>query len=852
MERYNFKLVEKKWQDFWDQNQTYKSKIKKDKKKFYCLEMFPYPSGNIHMGHVRNYTIGDVLARYKIMNDFNVLHPMGWDSFGMPAENAAKQNNLDPKSWTEKNISNMKNQLKKLGLSIDWDKEISTCSPDYYKHQQKLFLEFYDKGLVYRKENYVNWDPVDQTVLANEQVIDGKGWRSGAQVERKKLNQWFFNISKFSDELLKSLDDLELWPNKVKIMQRNWIGKSFGCEINFKIKDNKDIKEIKCYTTRPDTLYGMSFLAVSVDHPLSKLYENDDNFLKFKEECSKTGTTEEAIAQAEKLGFKTNLNAINPLDETLTVPVYFANFVLMDYGFGAVFGCPAHDQRDLDFALKYDLPVKTVVKPIDKDENFKVKDKAFTENGILINSQKLDGLKVPDESIPTTIKILEEKKLGKKKINFRLKDWGISRQRYWGCPIPIAYDENNQILKIPEKQLPVKLPDKVDLKVQGNPLDHQEKWKSIEIDGKKCTRETDTLDTFVDSSWYFLRFCSSENSKLPFNNEEVKYWMPVDQYIGGVEHAILHLLYSRFFMKAISYKNDNFDMKEPFDGLFTQGMVCHETYKDQNNNWLHPDEITSDDGKNYFKKNNLNEKVIVGPIESMSKSKKNTIEPAKIIEQYGADSVRLFILSDSPPEKDVQWSEEGMIASYKFIQKLWVLHKKIKEILNDEIETKDKNNEKTEELNKFTNQIIQKITNNLEKFNYNVIIANFHEIYNYFSKEINNFIKKDALKENYTNILYLLSPIIPHYAEECLSELNVKEKIMWPEADKKYLQEDKVEFVIQINGKKRFTIKSNTDSTEKEVYDKIIKEEYFIKNYGAMNIKKTIFVKNRLMNLIIL
>jgi len=852
VERYNFKIVEKKWQDFWDQNQTYKSKIKKDKKKFYCLEMFPYPSGNIHMGHVRNYTIGDVLARYKIMKDFNVLHPMGWDSFGMPAENAAKQNNLDAKSWTEKNISNMKNQLKKLGLSIDWSKEISTCSPDYYKHQQKLFLEFYDKGLVYRKENYVNWDPVDQTVLANEQVIDGKGWRSGAQVERKKLNQWFFNISKFSDDLLKSLDDLEFWPNKVKIMQKNWIGKSFGCEIDFKIKDNQNIKEIKCYTTRPDTLYGMSFLAVSVDHPLSKLYENDDNFLKFREECSKTGTTEEAIAQAEKLGFKTNLNAINPLDDTLSVPVYFANFVLMDYGFGAVFGCPAHDQRDLDFALKYNLPVKTVVRPIDKDQNFKVKDKAYTENGILINSRKLDGLRVPDESIPTTIKVLEEKKLGKKKINFRLKDWGISRQRYWGCPIPIAYDENNQILKIPENQLPVKLPDGVDLNVQGNPLDHQDKWKNIEIDGKKCTRETDTLDTFVDSSWYFLRFCSSENSKLPFSDEEVKYWMPVDQYIGGVEHAILHLLYSRFFVKAISYKNDNFDMKEPFDGLFTQGMVCHETYKDQNSNWLHPDEVISNDSKSYFKKDNLNEKVIVGPIESMSKSKKNTIEPAKIIEQYGADSVRLFILSDSPPEKDVQWSEEGMIASYKFIQKLWALHKKIKEILNDEIEIKDKKKEKTEELNKFTNQIIQKITNNLEKFNYNVIIANFHEIYNYFSKEINNFIKKDALRENYTNILYLLSPIIPHYAEECLSELNVKKKITWPEPDKKYLQEDKVEFVIQINGKKRFTIRSNTDSTEKEVYDKVIKEEYFIKNYGAMNIKKTIFVKNRLMNLIVL
>ena len=852
MERYNFKIVEKKWQEFWDKNQTFKSEIKKDKKKFYCLEMFPYPSGNIHMGHVRNYTIGDVLARYKIMKNFNVLHPMGWDSFGMPAENAAKQNNLDPKSWTEKNISNMKKQLKKLGLSIDWNKEISTCSSDYYKHQQKLFLDFFDKGLVYRKENYVNWDPVDQTVLANEQVIDGKGWRSGAQVERKKLNQWFFNISKFSDDLLRSLDDLELWPNKVKIMQKNWIGKSFGCEINFKIKDNQDINEIKCYTTRPDTLYGMSFLAVSVDHPLSKLYEKNAEFLKFKEECSKTGTTEEAIAQAEKLGFKTNLNAINPLDETLSVPVYFANFVLMDYGFGAVFGCPAHDQRDLDFALKYNLPVKTVVRPKDQDVNFKVKNKAYTENGILINSQKLDGLKVPDESIPTTIKILEEKKFGKKKINFRLKDWGISRQRYWGCPIPIAYDENNQILKIPEKQLPVKLPDGIDLNVQGNPLDHQDKWKNIEIDGKKCVRETDTLDTFVDSSWYFLRFCSSDNSKVPFNDEEIKYWMPVDQYIGGVEHAILHLLYSRFFIKAISYKNNNFNIQEPFDGLFTQGMVCHETYKDQNGNWLHPDEVTSDDGKNYFKKDNLSEKVIVGPIESMSKSKKNTIEPAKIIEEYGADSVRLFILSDSPPEKDVQWSEEGMIASYKFIQKLWALHKKIKAILKDEIEIEDKKSERTEELNKFTNQMIHKITNNLEKFNYNVIVANFHEIYNYFSKEINNFIKKDALRENYKNILFLLSPIIPHFAQECLYELNIKNKIIWPEANKKYLQEDEVEIVIQINGKKRFTIRSNTDSTEKEVYDKVVKEAYFIKNYDAMNIKKTIFVKNRLMNMIIL
>ncbi len=850
MERYNFKIVEKKWQDFWDENKTFKSEINKDKKKFYCLEMFPYPSGNIHMGHVRNYTIGDVLARYKIMKDFNVLHPMGWDSFGMPAENAAKQNNLDPKEWTEKNISNMKNQLKKLGLSIDWDREISTCSPDYYKHQQKLFLDLYDKGLVYRKENYVNWDPVDQTVLANEQVIDGKGWRSGAQVERKKLNQWFFNISKFSDELLSSLDDLVAWPNKVKVMQKNWIGKSFGCEINFQIKGDENLKEIKCYTTRPDTLYGMSFLAVSIDHPLSKLYEEDINFLQFKENCSKTGTTEEAIAQAEKLGFKTNLKAVNPLNNKISVPVYFANFVLMDYGFGAVFGCPAHDQRDLDFALKYDLPVKTVVKPFDENENFKVKDKAYTDDGILINSEELNGMKAPKESILNTIDILEKKKIGKRKTNFRLKDWGISRQRYWGCPIPIAYDENNQIIKIPEDQLPVMLPEKIDINTKGNPLDHQNKWKSIEINGKKCTRETDTLDTFVDSSWYFLRFCSSKNTESPFDEDEIKYWMPVDQYIGGIEHAILHLLYSRFFVKAISYKKENFSMKEPFKGLFTQGMVCHETYKDQNNNWLHPDEVTTEDGKNYYKLNNLKEKVIVGPIESMSKSKKNTIEPQKIIEKYGADSVRLFILSDSPPEKDIKWTEEGMIASYKFIQKLWILHNKIKSILNSEATTDEKTN-KTEELNKFTNQMIEKISHNIEKFNYNVIVANLYEIYNFYIKQTNFYIDKNIVKKNYINILHLIFPIIPHFAQECLNEMNFTKEAKWPIAEKKYLVEEEKEIVVQFNGKKRITVKSKTDSIEKEVYNQIIETEYFKNNYKIENIKKIIFVKNRLMNLII-
>ena len=659
MNRYNFKLVEEKWQNFWEQNKTFKAQIDKSKKKFYCLEMFPYPSGQIHMGHVRNYTIGDVLSRYKKQKGFNVLHPMGWDSFGMPAENAARLNNLDPKIWTEQNISNMKMQLKKLGLAIDWDREISTCSPEYYKHQQKFFLDLYDKGLVYRKENYVNWDPVDQTVLANEQVINGKGWRSGAVVERKKLNQWFFNINKFADDLLSNLENLKDWPLKVKTMQKNWIGKSFGCELNFNIKGNSEINEIKCFTTRPDTLFGISFLAVSVDHPIAKFYNEDKDFQKFKKECSKTGTTEESLAHAEKLGFKTELFATNPLDEDQKVPVYFANFVLMDYGFGAVFGCPAHDQRDLDFALKYKLSIKPVVKPEDAGEDFKIKKEAYTGSGIIFNSKFLNNLKVPNESIIKTIELLEERKIGKKKINFRLKDWGVSRQRYWGCPIPIAYDSRNNIKKVPVEQLPIKLPENIDIKVNGNPLDLQDEWKKILIDGEECTLETDTLDTFVDSSWYFLRFCSPNNAKKGFDTEDVNYWMPVDQYIGGVEHAILHLLYSRFFTKALSYQNDEMKILEPFNGLFTQGMVCHETYK-INNQWLNPDDVCSENGKDYYLKNNLKEKVTVGPSESMSKSKKNTIDPERMMANYGADAVRFFILSDSPPEKDVQWSEQGM------------------------------------------------------------------------------------------------------------------------------------------------------------------------------------------------
>ncbi len=846
MSRYNFKIIEDKWQNHWEKSQSFKVKVDKNKKKFYCLEMFPYPSGKIHMGHVRNYTIGDVLSRYKKMNGYNVLHPMGWDSFGLPAENAAKENNLHPKTWTESNIAVMKDQLKKMGLSLDWSREISTCSEEYYKHQQLFFIELYEKGLVYRKENYVNWDPIEQTVLANEQVIDGKGWRSGALVERKKLNQWFFNISKFSEELLEGLNNLKDWPDKVKTMQKNWIGKSFGCEIDFKIEGNLPIDKIRCFTTRPDTLFGFSFLAVSVDHPLSEHFLNNPEFIKFREECSKTGTTEESIALGEKIGFKTNLFAINPLDKKQKVPVYFANFVLMDYGFGAVFGCPAHDQRDLDFANKYDLKVKTVVKPIDQDDNFKVKKEAYTGPGIIINSDFLNGFKVPEDSIIKTIDILEKKKLGKKKINFRLKDWGVSRQRYWGCPIPMAYDDGGNVHPIPKNKLPVILPEDINLNSKGNPLDNVKEWKEIKINGKKLTRETDTLDTFVDSSWYFIRFCSPKNDKYGFDYDEINYWMPVDQYIGGVEHAILHLLYSRFFTRALNYKNEKFNLKEPFQGLFTQGMVCHETYKDENNKWLSPNEVETDDGKKFFLKKNPKIKVKVGPPESMSKSKKNTIDPENIINDYGADAVRLFILSDSPPAKDVQWSDQGMKSAYKFVQKFWIMHKKIVGLINSK---NSKNNSSS--ISEFTNQLIDKVTNNLEKFHYNVIIANFYETYNFLNKEIEKDINSDDLFINYSKILQIMHPVLPHITSECMEELEIIEKSNWPKVNKKFLSKKNVNIVVQINGKKRGILNTQINLNEEKIMDEIKKYSKINQYIIDKKIIKSIFIKNRLINLII-
>ena len=851
MERYNFKNIEPKWQKCWEDKKIFRASIDKTKKKFYCLEMFPYPSGNIHMGHVRNYTIGDVLSRYKKLQGFNVLHPMGWDSFGMPAENAAKLNNLDPKTWTEKNIETMKFQLKKLGLSIDWEREISTCSAEYYKHQQILFLELYDKGLVYRKESYVNWDPVDETVLANEQVIDGKGWRSGAMVERKKLNQWFFNITRFSQELLDGLNKLDQWPNKVKTMQKNWIGRSFGCEINFQVEGDLPVKEIKCYTTRPDTLYGFSFLAVSADHPISKFYEKNNDFSNFKRLCSKTGTTEESIAQAEKIGFKTKLMAINPLNNK-KVPVYFANFVLMDYGFGAVFGCPAHDQRDLDFAKKYNLEIIPVVKPENENDQFQIKDEAYTDSGLIFNSGLLNGLKVPEQSIPQAIKILEEKKIGKKKINFRLKDWGISRQRYWGCPIPIAYNVNNKAIKIPLKHLPIKLPEKINLNTAGNPLEHQSEWKKIKINGEECTIETDTLDTFVDSSWYFLRFCSPHKKGYAFNEDEINYWMPVDQYIGGVEHAILHLLYSRFFTLALASKNEKFNIIEPFLGLFTQGMVCHKTYKDENGVWLNPKEVDLTNENDYFVISDPKMKVTIGPSESMSKSKKNTVDPEEMIKNYGADAVRFFILSDSPPEKDVQWSEQGMLAAYKFIQKFWLLHQNIKKrIQNKSSAESNKNNLTEKNLQDFTNEIINKVTKNLENFQYNVLIANYHEINNHLSKIKIDEISKSVLLENYVKLLVIVSPVIPHFSSECINELNIKDTYNWPVIDMKALRKKVNAIVIQINGKKRGIIKCDVSSDENKIINLIKAEKQYTNYLKDKTIKKIIYVKDRLINFIL-
>ena len=837
MDRYNFKSIEKKWQIFFSKNKLSRSK---QQKKFYCLEMFPYPSGKIHMGHVRNYTIGDVIARFKYLNNYNVLHPMGWDSFGLPAENAARENNLHPKQWTEKNISQMKRQLKLLGLSIDWDLEISTCDESYYKHQQELFIDFYNKGYVSRKENYVNWDPTEQTVLANEQVIDGKGWRSGAIVQRKKLSQWVFNITKFTNELLNDLELLKDWPEKVKLMQKNWIGKSVGCEMDFELTDTKE--KIKVFTTRPDTIFGTSFLAISVDHPICHQFEKNKKFILFKEECLKVGTTEEALAVAEKNGFNTGLFANHPFIKDKKIPVFFANFVLMDYGTGAIFGCPAHDQRDLDFAKKYNLEIIEVVSENkNRPKNSTDINEAYTSDGTMINSDFLNNLDVDAAKIKV-IELIEKKKIGKKKISFRLKDWGVSRQRYWGCPIPMIYLEDGSVVPVEKDELPIRLPNDVDLKRSGNPLANHPSWKKTtqKKTGKPAIRETDTLDTFVDSSWYFMRFCSPKNKKEPFEIDELNYWMPVDQYIGGVEHAILHLLYSRFFMRAVQKNNSKIKATEPFSGLFTQGMVCHETYKDTKGKWLSPEEIEKVDTTTFIK--NLDKtKVTVGTSESMSKSKKNVIDPESMIEAYGADSVRWFILSDSPPERDVQWSNQGVNAAYKFLQKVYNLTHVI-------IERKEAANNKSKDFEVKINNYILKITDMINNFQLNVVIANIYSIYNLFSSALREDISNECIKRNFIKLLKVLIPFVPHLSHECLEQLKAKDINVWPEADGQLALDEKIKIAIQINGKTKEIIEVKKDSDEKNVINESKKVKKINDQLTKSEVKKIIFVKNKIIN----
>ncbi len=836
MERINFQGIEKKWQKKFQEQKLYNNST--SAKKFYCLEMFPYPSGKIHMGHVRNYTIGDVIARYKYMNGYNVLHPMGWDAFGLPAENASRSNSLHPREWTVNNIKIMRDQLKMLGLSIDWDLEISTCEKEYYKHQQEIFIDFYNNGLVSRKETYVNWDPAEKTVLANEQVINGRGWRSNAVVERKKLSQWFFNITNFSEELLNDLDNLRGWPEKVKLMQKNWIGKSYGCEINFEIVDKN--QKIKVFTTRPDTIFGASFIALSVDHPLNKNFKGETEFKNFRNECNKTGTTEEALANAEKLGYKTGFFAKHPFIDK-KIPIYFANFVLMDYGSGAIFGCPAHDQRDFDFAKKYDLEIIQVVS--DKKEIIDLKE-AFLEKGKMINSKFLDSLDIQTAKEKIILEI-EKKGIGERKTLYRLKDWGISRQRYWGCPIPMIYLEDGSVVPVEKSELPVLLPDDIDLNSKGNPLDSHPSWKKTvqQSTGKKALRETDTLDTFVDSSWYFLRFCSPENENSPLDEKKVNYWMPVDQYIGGIEHAILHLLYSRFFMKGLNKCNKKISLSEPFKNLFTQGMVCHESYKDENGNWLYPEEVQKIEGRDFVKKTDKT-KVIVGPAESMSKSKKNTIDPEKMIENYGADSVRWFILSDSPPEKDVQWSDIGVISANKFLQRIYNL------IFSVTKRPERKGNKKIEdEFISDINNFVVKIDSSINNFRFNVAIAQFYEVYNFFKNCLGNELCNKTLHENITKIIKIMVPFTPHLAYECLEMLKCNSVNIWPKIDKNNLSEI-IKLAIQVNGKTRDIMEVKKDLSEDQVKKEILIKSKVKKYIDDKKIIRTIFIKNRILNYI--
>ncbi len=845
-EKYNIRETEEKWRAAWAKANVFSVDESSDKPKYYVLEMFPYPSGRIHVGHVRNYTLGDVVARYKNARGFNVMHPMGWDAFGLPAENAAIENNRHPGEWTHANIDIMRTQLQPMGLSIDWSREFATCDPDYYRHEQKMFLDFLARGIAYRKESVVNWDPVDNTVLANEQVINGKGWRTGAPVERRTLNQWFLKITDYAEELLDGLDNLPGWPEKVRIMQKNWIGKSSGLQFKWDLVDSDE--QIEVYTTRPDTLFGASFLALAPDHPMSeKLAGGKNGFEDFLKECQSTGTSEEAIAQADKLGFDTSYKATHPLLGR-EVPVYIANFILMDYGTGAVFGVPAHDQRDFDFASKYGLEILPV---IDGDYDLPLKD-AYSEPGKNINSQWLDGLDT-ETAKDAVIKKCEDGDTGFGTTQYRLRDWGISRQRYWGCPIPIIYcDQGNGAgcgaVPVPEDQLPVTLPEDVSFDKPGNPLAHHPTWKNVLCPscGNDATRETDTFDTFFESSWYQFRYCDPKNESLPLSKDKANYWMPagggVEQYIGGVEHAVLHLLYARFFTKAMR-DCGLIETSEPFTGLFTQGMVTHETYTNADGKWITPADYDAMDD---------NSAITVGPTIKMSKSKKNVVDPEDIMDAYGADAARLFILSDSPPERDLEWTESGIEGAWRFINKLHRMVGEMKESLPPVgTEISGDLDDAAGELRRMTHKSIIGIAEDIENFHMNKAVARMRE----FSNAITGYKERDAvMREALESFIILINPMMPHLAEELWQMMGHKTMLveqLWPNADETLLTTDIVTLGVQVNGKVRASIDLAPDASEEEAKAAALAQDNVQKFIEGKKMRKFIYVPGRVVNMVV-
>ena len=846
MSRYNFKETESRWQSVWEDRQCFVVTEDKDKPKYYVLEMFPYPSGRIHMGHVRNYTLGDVVARYKRARGFNVLHPMGWDAFGLPAENAAIANNVHPARWTYENIDTMRAQLKSMGLSYDWGREVATCDSSYYRHEQKMFLDFLEAGLVYRKESWVNWDPVENTVLANEQVIDGKGWRSGADVEKRLLSQWFLKITAFAEELLEDLRPLERWPDRVRLMQEKWIGRSEGAYMYFDIegRDGVDYGRLEVYTTRPDTIFGATFCALAANHPLSREWANDDDGLKtFIAECGRTGTGEAAIETAEKKGYDTGHRVRHPFMAGITLPVYVANFVLMEYGTGTIFGCPAHDQRDLEFARKYGLDVIAVVAP-GGSEDFSVGNEAYIDDGILINSDFLNGLGV-EEAKSAVIERLETDGAGKGAINYRLRDWGVSRQRYWGCPIPVIHCPDCGIVPVPVRDLPVELPDDVTLDEPGNPLERHPTWKDVDCPGcgKAARRETDTFDTFFESSWYFARFCSP-HAEDAFSRDAVDYWLPVDQYIGGIEHAVLHLLYSRFFTRALK-QCGYLGIKEPFEGLLTQGMVCHETYKDADGNWLLPEEAEIADGP-----------VTVGRSEKMSKSRKNVVDPKSIINTYGADTARLFMLSDSPPHRDLDWTDAGIEGAWRYVNRLWrMVNQPEAPLAPADAKRPEGLSDSAGTVEKMVHKTIDAVSNDLDKFHFNKAVARIRELTNELdalgaNEKGSDWVRRLGLE----TAICLIGPMIPHLAEELWHSLGHESLLAdtpWPEADRGMLVEENVTVAVQVNGKLRGTLDLPKDSDEQVAKDAALALENVIQAVGGKDIRKVIVVPNRIINVVI-